>query len=115
MILSVFFLFLFILTCTLFFILFYAVIPQLTGTKQEFFSQDDTDYMRIPASHTPYNRDKKRALVFCSSTKKILHADLFIQGTRTAAYLKHFTKPNMIVLMVVLVLVPVCHIVLRMQ
>ncbi len=70
MILSVFFLFLFILTCTLFFILFYAVIPQLTGTKQEFFSQDDTDYMRIPASHTPYNRDKKRALVFCSSTKK---------------------------------------------
>ncbi len=70
MILLIFFLFLFILSCTLLYILFYTIIPQISGTKPDFFSQDDTDFLKLPAVNTPFNHDKKRALVFCSPDKK---------------------------------------------
>jgi len=97
MILLIFFLFLFILSCTLLYILFYTIIPQISGTKPDFFSQDDTDFLKLPAVNTPFNHDKKRALVFCSPDKKFSLRRFIYAGHRTVIYLKHFMRRNMTV------------------
>ncbi len=80
MLLLYFFVFLFILICTLLFIFFYTLIPQVSGGETEFFSPDDTDILTSSSAHTARNRDKKRAMVFCSPDKKFASRRFMYSG-----------------------------------
>ncbi len=70
MIVPIFFLFLFVLSSTVFFVFFYTIIPKITGIKTDFFSTDDTDIFELPTVHNSIRQEKKRAIVFCSPDRK---------------------------------------------
>lgn len=70
MIILVLLLFSAVLACTVLCIFFYTVLPRITGSTSDFFSPDDTDILKPPSVNSPFNHDKKRAIVFCSPDKK---------------------------------------------